>query len=485
MKNKILTGVAVMTSLAFVNGANSQDYGAQIDSLQNEILKMKQQMNSGDKGKAYFEKGKGLRVKSMDGKYKFQIKGRLMYDVGGILDYEGTLADGTTGKLTEGGLGSEFRRLRFSIKGEVGNGWGFAFQPDFADGSDNESDRTVVFKDALIYKKMKGMGKLTFGNQKAAAGLYENTSSNNLIFMERPMHNETMNFGHRAGIGYDTSGAFGKRFHLKGTLFHGLESAIEQNISDNEGGPEQATQNDESFGGSVAAHYQVLKNKNDNFFGNGTSALVGFHFGALDLSNLDSAGGTKAQQGRYDTNSARANGLHTLADKPVDLGNENNLKYHHFFGPQYSLIMGQLFTQGEYQVGKYEYSAPNDAADAVAEEDFDFHGGSISIAYAFSGKFKHSGKKGALGGLKCKRHCFMPKYQYEFIDQTDHDTNSAGTGNRNGGSGQAHTFGFNHYFNSNVRLMAEYSYGDYASNNDNGMRDSTISTLQARLHLKY
>ena len=116
-------------------------------------------MNSGDKGKAYFEKGKGLRVKSTDGKYKFQIKGRIMYDVGGILDYEGTLADGTTGKLTEGGLGSEFRRLRFTIKGEVGNGWGFAFQPDFADGSDNASDRTVVFKDALIYKKMKGLGK--------------------------------------------------------------------------------------------------------------------------------------------------------------------------------------------------------------------------------------------------------------------------------------------------------------------------------------
>ena len=79
-------------------------------------------------------------------------------------------------------------------------------------------------------------------------------------------------------------------------------------------------------------------------------------------------------------------------------------------------------------------------------------------------------EKGALGGLKCKRHCFMPKYQYEFIDQTDHDTNPTGTGNRNGGSGQAHTFGFNHYFNSNVRLMAEYTHGDYASNNDNGMK---------------
>ena len=47
-------------------------------------------------------------------------------------------------------------------------------------------------------------------------------------------------------------------------------------------------------------------------------------------------------------------------------------------------------------------------------------------------------------------------------------------------SGQVHTFGFNHYFNSNVRLMAEYAYGDYASDNSNGMRESNISTLQAR-----
>ena len=32
----------------------------------------------------------------------------------------------------------------------------------------------------------------------------------------------------------------------------------------------------------------------------------------------------------------------------------------------------------------------------------------------------------------------MPKYQYEFIDMTDHDTNINGTGSRNGGSGQVY-----------------------------------------------
>ena len=226
---KLYSGIAIMAMSGLISNAKAQDVGAQIDALQNEILKMKEQMSKGDKGKAYFEKGKGLRIKSTDGKYKFQIKGRIMYDVGGLLDYDGTLADGTTGKITEAGLGSEFRRLRFTLKGDIGNGWGFAFQPDFADGGDDLADRTVIFKDALISKSIKGFGKLTFGNQKAAAGLYENTSSNNLIFMERPMHNETMNFGHRAGIGYDTAGAFGSRFHLKATLFHGLEGVLQHN----------------------------------------------------------------------------------------------------------------------------------------------------------------------------------------------------------------------------------------------------------------
>lgn len=479
---KIYLGISAIASAAIFTSSNAQDYGAQIDALQNELLKMKQEMNS-EKGKAYFSKGKGLSIKSSDGKYKFAIKGRIMYDVGGVLDYENTAADGTTTELQEHGLGTEFRRLRFSIKGEVGDGWGFAFQPDFADGSDDTADRTVVFKDALIYKKIKGFGKITVGNQKVAAGLYENTSSNNLVFMERPMHNETMNFGHRAGISYDTSGALGDRFHLKATMFHGHEAAIEQNISD---GNDASSAINESLGFGVATQYQVLKDKKyQSLFGQGLSGLVGFHYGYFDLSNIDTdddgtSQATAPNVGRYNANSARANGLHTLMDKPIDLGDETNLKNYHHFGPQFSLIVGQLFAQGEYQVGQYEYSGPTSGADT--EEDFDFHGGSISVAYALSGKMKHSGKKGALGGLKCKSHCFVPKYQWEFVDMTDHDNV---TGNRNGGSGQVHTFGFNHYFNSNVRLMAEYAYGDYASDNSNGMRESNIQTLQARLHLKY
>ena len=176
---KIYLGISAIASAAIFTSSNAQAYGAQIDALQNELLKMKQEMNS-EKGKAYFSKGKGLSVKSSDGKYKFAIKGRIMYDVGGILDYENTAADGTTTELQEHGLGTEFRRLRFSIKGEVGDGWGFAFQPDFADGSDDTADRTVVFKDALIYKKIKGFGKITVGNHRKYAAYTQNRVASNM-----------------------------------------------------------------------------------------------------------------------------------------------------------------------------------------------------------------------------------------------------------------------------------------------------------------
>ena len=63
---KYYLGLALMTGTLF-SSANAQDYSAQIDALQNEILKIKQKMakDSGE-NKAYFNKGKGLSIKSSD-----------------------------------------------------------------------------------------------------------------------------------------------------------------------------------------------------------------------------------------------------------------------------------------------------------------------------------------------------------------------------------------------------------------------------------
>ena len=43
---KLYAGLAVIGTSAFFSGANAQDYDAQIDALQNELLKIKQEIGS-------------------------------------------------------------------------------------------------------------------------------------------------------------------------------------------------------------------------------------------------------------------------------------------------------------------------------------------------------------------------------------------------------------------------------------------------------
>ena len=114
--NKLLVTGAVMAVTGFSSQAMSTE--AQIDALQNEILKIKQDMAS-DKSKAYFKKGKGLSIKSSDGKFSFEIKGRLMYDLSAITAGNDTV-DNPSRADNIGTFGNEFRRARFTIKGEVG-----------------------------------------------------------------------------------------------------------------------------------------------------------------------------------------------------------------------------------------------------------------------------------------------------------------------------------------------------------------------------
>ena len=470
--NKYYAGIAVMATGAFFGTASAQDYGAQIDALQNEVLKMKQEMSKGSgDSKAYFKKGKGLSIKSTDGKYEFKIGGRMMYDLTQLIDYESGNSNMTQHE-TGNGFGAEFRRLRFDIKGKIGNGWAWVIQPDFAEGSNNSKVRNVVIKDAFISKSIKGFGKLSFGNVKSGQGLYENTSSNNLIFMERPLHNEMMNFAQRMGIVYDTSGALGDQFHAKMGIFSGLESGLVQPIGDS-GVPGNGDNESEHYGASIAAHYHF---KSDTpLVGGPLSTLVGYHFGYLDMTGTET----------YDTNSARANGVHTFVDKPIDIGNLTSAENHTFHGPQLSMIYNSaLLFQAEYQIGKYTFDPANSGLGT--RDDLLIHGASGSLSYAITGKYKHSGKKGVIGGLKCKRHCFVPKYQIEYVDANDYDNVGTGVGSRNGGggAGMVHTFGFNHYFNSNVRAMVEFAHGDYDYDNARGT-PSEIDTIQARLHLKW
>ena len=61
-----------------------------------------------------------------------------MYDISHI---DGMTNDSSVGHANKfDSFGAEFRRLRFSIKVGLGDGWSLAFQPDFAETISDDSN---------------------------------------------------------------------------------------------------------------------------------------------------------------------------------------------------------------------------------------------------------------------------------------------------------------------------------------------------------
>lgn len=458
----ILTAIASVMALS-THAKGAGEYDAQIDALQNELLKIKQEMNS-DKNKAYFKKGRGLSIKSVDGKYSFQIKGRAMFD----LTQVGGFHEGQLGAADHyDGFGAEIRRIRFSIKVDTGDGWGFAFQPDFAETvtDDSASNSTtsaakgVDVKDAYISKKIKGLGKFSFGNVKSAGGMYENTSSNSLLMMERPMYNEFANLAHRAGIHYDTGGAFGKNLHVKVSMTYGNEGAWRQEQEDGDG-------TETSWNHSVATHYTQNLGKKHQY-------LIGGSY-TIERPLNDNARGV----------SFRQQGVHTLGEKIVDTTLSNIISYG-YGGPQAIYTNGPFFASAEYY-----FISGDRKGNYSTYDDYAAQGGAIYAQYFVNGNanVKISGKKGVIGGVKCKSStgCTAIKAMFESIDSRDGELSATATA---GTHAKVLHVGFNHYFTSNVRIMVDIARGLYLGGHTDWVRDQTgrhtMTSAQTRLHLKF
>ena len=466
---KFYCGLAASAISLLYSNAQSQDYSAQIDALQNELLKMKQEINKGTNNKAFFKKGKGLSIESSDGKYSFQIKGRAMYDISHI---DGKTNDSSVGHANKfDSFGAEFRRLRFSIKVGLGDGWSLAFQPDFAETISDDSNtngKGVDVKDAWIKKKIKGIGSFMFGNAKSAGGYWENTSSNSILMMERPMYNEFANLAHRAGLHYDNDGTlFPKGFHVRALLIgYGNEGAWRLEQEDGDGG-------EVTWNHSIAAHY-TGKGLLDQFIGGKDTWLLGASW-QMERPLND----------HIRSVSFRQNGVHTLGEKIVDT-TISNISSYHYGGPQFQYSNGRYYLATEY------YWITGERRDGyTVYDDYSAEGGSIYGQYFFNSDatVKISSKKGKIGGVKCKAKfgCTAAKFMLESIDTRDGELNGL-----NGTHGKAIHIGLNHYFNSNVRLMVDATRGvylgghnDFYSDGNRADRRHTMTSIQARLHAKF
>ena len=125
---------------------------------------------------------KGLRAQSADSHYSFKIGGRIMNDWA-VFDEDGDTrtffaVDGVTPGF---GSGTEFRRARLYVAGQVYERFVFKAQYDFAGGD-------ADFKDVYFgLKGVPGLGEVKIGHFKEAFSLEELTSSKYITFMERSL----------------------------------------------------------------------------------------------------------------------------------------------------------------------------------------------------------------------------------------------------------------------------------------------------------
>lgn len=120
----------------------------------------------------------GLRLKSNDGNFSLKIGGRIMNDWA-IYSTDSDTPDA----YRSIGDGTEFRRARLYMEGEVYKNIKYKAQYDFA-GQDAD------FKDVYIeLKKIPTLGNLRIGHFKEPMSLEELTSSKYLTFMERSLPN--------------------------------------------------------------------------------------------------------------------------------------------------------------------------------------------------------------------------------------------------------------------------------------------------------
>jgi phosphate-selective porin OprO and OprP len=342
-------------------------------------------------------------------------------EVGGRLQLDLAIYDEDVATLNDG---TEFRRARVFVEGELMEDWEFKAQYDFAEDS-------ITMKDAYIRYTGLPSGSLTIGQFKQPFSLEELTSSKYITFMERSLPN-AFAIGRRVGIGYAN---FGDRFGFQASVFGQSAGA-----GDN---------GDEGFGAGARVTFTPLRED---------QRLV--HLGLAISSESPEDDITSAVRFRARPES------HVSDVRLVDTGTLSNVDSIGRIGIEAAAVFGAFSIQSEY----ITTAISRDTGFA----DYDLDGYYVYGSWFLTGESRPY-KNGAFGRVSPGADTGAWELALRYSELNLNDGSLAGGEERN------ISLGVNYYLSRNLRFMGNYIIVD----TDAAAGDDDPNVLQFRVSMDF
>jgi len=370
-------------------------------------------------------KGLAPTFTSADGANTLSLTGRLHFDMGEYLKYSKQSPSTTPNNLQSG---VRARRARLGVQGKIANDFGYAFIADFG-GSSTDNGSTIEAAN-ITYNGLPI--HFIVGYQDTPYTLAEATSSNDIMFLERPS-SQTIATEFGSGDNRSAVGAWWNNDRAwVGVFGTGNASGTAKGIASQLAMTGRAT-------------YQVVQTPDATFHvGVDADALIkppvvaANSFRGLSLSD--------SPELRIDNQSFLNTGTMGSAGNPVTGG--------HVFGPELAGNIGPLYGQAEY----FHYTVAREGL-----TDLNFNGGYVEASYALTGEQRHYKPGAGAYASIAPAHYFAPASgywgawevaaRYSVIDLNDNLGSSTGVA---GGKQQTYTAGLNWYPSGNLRFMLDY-----------------------------
>jgi phosphate-selective porin OprO/OprP len=331
--------------------------------------------------------------------------------------------------ITELGSGSELRRARIGVQGDLANDWFYKIEYDFADQK---------LQDAYARH-----GIFTIGQFKPAQSLEIMTSDKYLTFIERPAIGY-LTLARRLGIGATVKG---ENWTAAATGFGQDSDVKEMGLAEGMG-----------FSGRVT-YLPWTTDKGQ------------LHLGAWGSWEQPQSTTTETVRIRAYPES------HVTGIRLVDTGSIENVDNVVKMGLEISLLVRSVSVQGEYIRADVNRSAPDSL---TPTPNFSFDGYYVQASYMTGGNTRNY--KDGYYGRTMATNAWEFAVRYSTIDLTGGSDGALLPGK--GGQQNVLTLGVNYYINPNMRVMLNYLDIEANSYND-ATPDENPSAINMRFALDF